>query len=196
MLISADSKSMDEPSFWKMIEATSVRSSIDTDQLASILEQQLSKMSRTEVIDFEIILREKIFEADHFNVMVAQKIIDGYVSDDSYLYFRCWLISLGKEAFYGTIKSTDYLAGIINKDITPEFENLLYITTSAFSKITNKEEDDSFPRNIAADKGLNYDALGLETKGEDWTEEDLPKRAPKLFNMFRTTTKEEYYDME
>ncbi len=184
MTISSGAYSMDESKFWSMIEQASAKSRYNSDDTARILENKLSKMSKSDIFDFERIMRQKVIEADHFNVMVAQKIIDGYVSDDSYLYFRCWLISLGRKAFYGVIADTDYLAPLVDKNTVPDFEGLLYVATSAYSNITGKEEDESFPRDTMIDEGLNYDDLSHQTKGEDWTEEDLPKRAPKLWGIF------------
>jgi len=185
LTISNGAYSMDESKFWSMIEQASAKSRFNSDDTARILERELSKMPKQDIFDFELIMRQKIFEADHFNVMIAQKIIDGYVSDDSYLYFRCWLVSLGKDAFYGVIEDTDYLAKLVNKNTVPDFESLLYVATSAYSINTGKEEDETFPRDTMIDKGLDYDGLDLQTKGEDWTEEDLPNRAPKLWSIFR-----------
>ena len=65
-----------------------------------------------------------------------------------------------------------------------DFEELLYVATKAFEQRTGKtEEDDTFPRNVASAQGLDYD-LGSETKGEDWTESQLPKLLPKLWKKF------------
>jgi hypothetical protein len=58
------------------------------------LKNKLIKYSESDIILFEEILRKKIIEADHFNVMIAQKIMTGEISDDSYLYFICWIICL------------------------------------------------------------------------------------------------------
>jgi len=52
-----------------------------------------------QIIEFEIIFRRLIIEVDEFKIMGAQKIIEGYVSDDSYLYFRCWLIGKGEKIY-------------------------------------------------------------------------------------------------
>ncbi|MBC6697234.1 DUF4240 domain-containing protein [Hymenobacter puniceus] len=115
--------------------------------------------------------------------MAAQKVIDGYVSDDPYLYFRCWLIGQGEAVFTNTFQHPNTLAAVIEEPYR-DFEELLYVATTAFEQCTGKtEEDDTFPRQVAAARGLSYD-FGSETKGEDWTENQLPKMLPKLWEKF------------
>jgi hypothetical protein len=167
--------------FWMLINSA-VKVSNDNDSLKEqYLISQLSKLSLKEIHDFEMALRKSIIDADDFKVMAAQKIIEGYVSDDSYLYFHCWLIGQGKTVFSETLKNPDYLAKIVNKGDICEFEELLYITTEAFSKVTGKKEDDSFPRSVAYSKGLDYDNGAPPTKGTDWTSDQLPTLYPKLW---------------
>ena len=72
--------------FWKLIESS--KSSNQQDFLDN-LKKQLYALDNKEIILFEEILRELIIKADHYNVMAAEKIIEGWVSDDPYLYFRC-----------------------------------------------------------------------------------------------------------
>lgn len=143
----------------------------------------LEKLEPEQITEFECILREYLLEADHFNIMAAQRIIDGYVSDDTYLYFRCWLIGQGEAVFTNALQNADTLASVVI-DPYQDFEALLYVATQAFGKRTGRaEEDATFPRAVAAARGLHYD-LGSETKGEDWTENQLPKMLPKLWNKF------------
>ena len=76
---------------------------------------ELIQYKESDIVKFEEILITKIIEADNYNVMIAQKLIDWYVSDDSFLYFRAWLISLWKDIFENTIKNPDYLNDSLNK---------------------------------------------------------------------------------
>jgi hypothetical protein len=116
--------------------------------------------------------------------MAAQKIIEDYVSDDTYLYFRCWLIGHGKTAYTETLKNPDYLATIANKGDECDWEGIMYVATNAYSKKTGKEEDETFPRDIAIGMGLDYDFGAPPTKGTDWTEDQLPTLLPKLWTKF------------
>ena len=150
------------------------------------MKNKLIKYSESDIILFEEILRKKIIEADHFNVMIAQKIMTGEISDDSYLYFICWIICLWENIYNETIKNPDFLAHLEwIVEIDPDWEELLYISDKAFEEKTWREVDESFPRDVCFDKWINYDdSLLINTKWEDWEEEDLKNRAPKLCERF------------
>jgi hypothetical protein len=174
---------MNKTEFWKIIESAKAEAQADQQIQEQVLVDSLEKLELEQIIEFECILREYLLEADHFNIMAAQKIIDGYVSDDPYLYFRCWLIGQGEAVFTNALQNPDTLVSVVD-DPYQDFEALLYVTTTAFEKRTGRaENDETFPRAIAAERGLNYD-FGDETKGEDWTENQLPKMLPKLWKKF------------
>ncbi|SNC76057.1 Protein of unknown function [Hymenobacter gelipurpurascens] len=174
---------MDKKEFWQLIDSAKKASNGDQALQEKKLISSLQIFGPEEIIDFECILCELLIEADDFGIMAAQKIIDGYVSDDTYLYFRCWLVGQGDEVFRAAIDKPDTLAAVLEAPYQ-DFEELLYVATCAFKKQTGKkEEDDSFPREVAAARGLDYDS-GSVTKGEDWTESQLPKMLPKLWKKF------------
>jgi hypothetical protein len=174
---------MENTTFWQLVESTKQEAKGDQQLQEQMLISSLEKHEPEQIIEFECILREYLIEADHYNIIAAQKIIDGYVSDDSYLYFRCWLIGQGETVFTNVLQNPDSLASIV-EDPYQDFEALLYVATEAFEKHTGRKEDDkTFPRAVADERGLNYD-FGSETKGEDWTENQLPKMLPKLWKKF------------
>ncbi|MVN76337.1 DUF4240 domain-containing protein [Hymenobacter sp. HMF4947] len=143
--------------------------------------KSLERYEPAQIIEFECLLRQQILAADDFKIIAAQKIIRGSVSDDSYLYFRCWLIGQGEETFTKAVYNPDSLADIDTEEVYPDFESLLYVATQAYHhKTGKKEEDETFPRAIAIERGLDYDGA-TETKGEDWEEEQLPTLLPKLW---------------
>ncbi|TAE18086.1 MAG: DUF4240 domain-containing protein [Bacteroidetes bacterium] len=175
---------MNKQEFWKIIDASlkvstqhKIRSQAITDLLSQYLPEQ--------IIKFEVILRELITEADEYGVMAILKIMEGWVTDDSWIYFRCWLIGQGEQTFYETLKEPDSIANKVDKNTNFEFEELLYVATDAYKVKTNKTvEDDTFPRYIASEMGLEYDVLAPPTKGEEWESEDVPKICPNLWAKF------------
>jgi len=174
---------MDKKEFWQLIEAAKETSKGNQELQAQALISNLAQHDPVQITEFECLLREHLLEADHFNIMAAQKILNGYVTDDSYLYFRCWLVGQGEAVFTNALRSPDTLATIV-QDPYLDFEALLTVATTAFSKRTGKaEEDETFPREVCLARGLDYD-FGTETKGEDWTENQLPKLLPKLWKKF------------
>lgn len=172
---------MDEQEFWRLINSTHQQAQGDEQVQEKLLIKNLEKYEPAQIIEFECLLRQQIFDADNFKIMAAQKIIDGSVSDDSYLYFRCWLIGQGRDAFTKALHNPDSLADIDTEEVYPDFESLLYVATQAYhTKIGREEEDETFPRDVARARGLDYDGA-TQTKGEDWTEEQLPTLLPKLW---------------
>ncbi len=167
--------------FWNLIDKAVEVSNGDNSIKEQYLITELAKLSFEDILEFEISLRKAIIEADDYKIMGAAKIIEGYLSDDSYLYFRCWLIGLGKKAYFEALKNPDSLASYIQSNEFAEFEPLICVSDNAYSLKTGKEEDESFPRNTAYNQGFDYDFGAPPTKGTDWTEEDLPKLFPTLW---------------
>ena len=179
---------MDKQEFWKIINYSFDKSNHDKSLQEKIIIEKLNTYTADQIVEFELIFRQLIIDADDFKVIAAEKIIEGWVSDDSYLYFRCWLIGQGEKTFTETLKNPDFLADIVNKQTETNFEELMYVTTTAFEQKAGKKEDDdkddSFPRNFAFKKGIDYDFGAPPTKGTDWTTEQLPKLYPKLWAKF------------
>ncbi|UOQ72785.1 DUF4240 domain-containing protein [Hymenobacter cellulosilyticus] len=174
---------MTNSEFWQLLDASKAAAAGSQTIQADFLSEQLAALEPEQIIEFERRLRENLREADDYSIMAALKILDGYVMDDSYLYFRCWLIGQGQAVFQNALRDADSLAQVV-QEAYQEFENLLYVATEAYGRRTGRrEEDDTFPRSVAAEQGLDYD-LGSETKGQDWREEQLPKLLPRLWKKF------------
>ncbi|MGH2666745.1 DUF4240 domain-containing protein [Flavobacterium sp.] len=176
---------MDKTEFWKIIEYSIAKSNENKSEKEKVIIEKLATYKPEQIIEFELIFRQLIIEADDYKIMGAQKIIEGYVSDDSYLYFRCWLIGKGEKIYTETLKNPEFLSENINQGEEAYFEELMYVATNAFKiKTGKKDEDENFPRDIAIGKGLDYDFGAPPTKGVDWKEEELPKTYPKLWAKF------------
>lgn len=172
--------------FWHIIEVARQ----GTDNNRGIIEQNLfeaiAKLEEVDIIGFEIMLRHFILELDDFRILSAYKVYAYIVTDDSFLYFRCWLISQGCIAYYETFKNADYLAVLSSEDYLPDFEGMLYLATRAFSFRTGiEEEDETFPRSIASNFGLDYDSGAPPIKGQGFSDEELPQQFPNLWKKFR-----------
>lgn len=60
---------------------------------------------------------------------MACKVINGYINDDTGLYFGLWVISLGKEVFFNALKNPDSFALIGNIPFgRAEFERLMSLS--------------------------------------------------------------------
>lgn len=182
---------MDTNYFWKIMDYSFDIAKFDNALKQQTILDQLTKLTPQQIVDFEIIFQQMIDKSNTWNNIAAQTIIEGGSSDDIFYYFRCWLISLGKNNFYETLKNPDYLANInipINKEYgygEDQFEELIPLSDKAYSIVTKKKnEDESFPRAYAQKKGLYFDSGG-ETKGIQWSDKDLHLLAPKLYKKFK-----------
>ncbi|WP_165822173.1 DUF4240 domain-containing protein [Hymenobacter edaphi] len=176
---------MPDAAFWQLIDQAAAAAPADNDARAQLLVNALASRPLEEITAFELTLRQHLIEADDYGIMAAQKIIDGYVSDDPYLYFRCWLIGQGEVVFRAALQHPDSLAALVPGAYECDFEPLLYVATEAYKQQTGQAEDDTFPRGVAVSQGLDYDFMAPPTTGTDWIEEDLPKLLPKLWKKFR-----------
>ena len=172
---------MDTEEFWKIIERANQTAEGDQEDKLYILVSQLEPYAEKDIIEFERILRAKIIECDYFTIMAILKIVEGYVTDDSYLYFRCWLIGSGKAVYENAIKDPDSVSQVVDFSELLDFEGLLYVATAAFAHKTGREEDDSFPRDLCSADGLDYDFNAPPTKGQVWNEADLSSLLPNLW---------------
>lgn len=166
---------MDVSEFWDIVETANDKAMVE----------KLLRLPPQDIIEFESLLREKIIESNNYSIMAALKIISGSVSDDAYLYFRCWLIGKGRKAFEHVLQNADSIVDVLQDGEEPENEALLYIATKAYEMKTGKKEDSSFPRSVCISRGLDYDFSAPPTKGTDFTDEQLPTISPKLWKRFR-----------
>lgn len=175
---------MDKQEFWKIIDYSFANSKGNQETQERLILDKLLSYSLEDITNFEIIFRQLVIEADDYKIMAAEKIIEGWVTDDPYLYFRCWLIGQGQKTYEETLKNPDYLADIVSKNTDTNFEGLMYVATMAYTQKTGKEEDETFPRDIAIGKGFDYDFGAPPTKGTDWKEDELPNLYPRLWAKF------------
>jgi hypothetical protein len=136
------SEMMNEDQFWSIIE-TSLTASKDLEAHAKDLTKSLSKLSSEEVIGFYLREQKLRFDSYTSDLWCAGYIINSGCSDDSFEYFRCWIIAHGKEVFYSSFKNPDSLSELYSKEIDyHEFEDLMYVASNAFEKKTGKEIED------------------------------------------------------
>lgn len=178
---------MNKKEFWKIIDDSRLASNGDYNLFQAKTVKLLSKCTAEQIIEFEMILRELIIESDDYRIIAVYKIIMGMLSDDSYLYLRCWLIGQGEEAYQQTLRNPDHLVNIIDEksNLDFHFEDLLYVATEAYKeKVGRITEDDSFSREIAYKMGLIYDCGASSTKGRKYSEKELPNVFPNLWERF------------
>ena len=156
----------------------------------------LSKYSEERLILFEKTLQEKLISL--YTAPIAELSIileneyekegdtysfDGYISDDGFIYFRCWLLLKGKEFYEDITKDIEsFVSGKYHFNIGDTWgEGLLYVASRANSE-ARPDSDEDIIRDTVNEKWpeLNYDFgdFAMERKPEYGKE--LQKMYPKL----------------
>lgn len=177
----SDDEKMKEDSFWELIEKSRIDSKYNFYKQVEIITNKLTEKPQKEIIGFECTLRELLIKANHYNVMAVQKIVEGTVTDDSFLYFRCKLILYGRLTFENAITNPNHIFERIDPIISGE--PLLTIADTAFNMKFGKNNDKVLPRDYGSEI-INYDSGDYEVQGKKWEESDIPKRYSKLWKTY------------
>lgn len=175
------SEKMTPEEFWGLIHSSWSEANNSLDKQVEIIINKLSCLTESQILGFECTLREFLVEANHYNVMAIQKMAEGRVTDDSFLYFRCRIILRGRTIFENAIKSPDLV--IERMDTSHRGELLLYVADTAFANKFGEFTEKTFPREYASEI-INYDSGDFPIRGDDWNEEDLPKLFPELWKAY------------
>jgi len=180
---SPSSEMLDEDTYWALVENSIKETSSQEDQELFLI-SAIEKLSPKEMIGFRLRTDKLLFDSYNSDLWCADYIISDGATEDEFEYFRCWLISRGKEAFYKTKENPDYLVNLIgDKPETYDFEGFWYVAMNAFKNMTNEDlytyiDHDNF---ITNDE--NYPFLEFNWNIDE--PESMQKICPVLFEKFR-----------
>lgn len=187
--------------FWEAIEKSNKYknahwSEYDIDEHLENLTLYLSRFGKERLVLFEKTLQEKLSELytaeiaelsnileNDFKTENGSYIFDGYLSDDGFIYFRCWLLLKGK-AFFEDIKKDIqvFVSGKYSFNIGDCWaEGLLYVSDEAYSENHDNEDeseirdtvDELYPEN-------HYDSMDRKMNREPKNGAELQKMYPQL----------------
>ncbi|BAP32494.1 WGR domain protein [Chryseobacterium sp. StRB126] len=187
--------------FWEAIEKSNKYkkahwSEYDIDEHLENLTTYLSRFGKERLILFEKTLQEKlselytaeiaelsiILECD-FTSENGSYIFDDYLSDDGFIYFRCWLLLKGREFFEDIKKDIQaFVSGKYSFNIGDCWaEGLLYVSDEAYSE-NHDNEDESEIRDAVNDlyPDHHYDSMDRQMNREPIGGADLQKMYPQL----------------
>ena len=167
---------MNKTKFWRLIAAAKAESGGDLESQMQILEESLADLKGEEIIQFQKILDELISSAHRWDLRGAAHVISGGCSDDSFYYFRGWLVAQGQKIFEEALDDPDSLSAVAEPEV--ECEDILNVAAQAYEEKTGEE----MPRN---------EIEVAEPAGEEWIEEDLPDLFPRLWAKFGEEEEEE-----
>jgi len=161
---------MPEDQFWALIQSTYDKASGNFETQQDEMTQALRKLSPQDIIHFDNRFRELRGKAYHWQLWAAIYIIHGGCSDDSFIDFRDWVISQGREFYDKTITNPETLVELDTEKIEVDWEGMGYVASTVFEELTGEE--------IASEFRENQDIKGIE-----WNEEndDLKEMFPELW---------------
>jgi hypothetical protein len=175
---------LEKKEFWRLIEK-----SREFDQ-AEWLTEELAQKGIEEVLDFEFLFQELMNASYQSRLWGAAFVLMGGCSDDTFDYFRGWLIGQGEEIYNKVLKDPEFLAEYINEDNLddegfPQNEELLSVGGDAYTFIKTGDiewDDDIYDEFLEA-----LDKKGLQSVTDiefDWEEDDLENLFPVLWERF------------
>jgi hypothetical protein len=136
------------------------------------LHEILGTLSPKEIIDFYRIFCHLLDRAYTWDLWGAAYIMGGGCSDDGFLDFRAWLISMGKDVYEAAIQNPETLTATVERKDVEDFffEQFSYVPGRVYEEMTGAR----LPR----DKEIGY----LDKPaGVRWIETELRERFPLLF---------------
>ncbi|MFJ9247154.1 DUF4240 domain-containing protein [Streptomyces sp. NPDC101776] len=187
---------MDDDTFWTLIENCRTRTP-DPDERVAWLCGELARGPEPETVGFQICLDRALTPTNTWDLWAAADRIMGWNSDDSFFYFRLWLVGLGREAFERVARDPDALAelpdvrrlvGRHQSDWDEEewlvWEELDYVAGQAFVQVTGRTEEDFYE--VVEARG-GEDPESADPAGERWDasdDEQAKRRIPRLSGLF------------
>ncbi|WP_316521694.1 DUF4240 domain-containing protein [Kitasatospora brasiliensis] len=169
---------MDETDFWQIIDETRDAAEGDPDEQADLLVERLLQLTPDDVIDFARLFQARYRRAYRNDLWGAAYLLLDGASDDTFDYFRSWLIGQGREVFEGGLAEPDDLA-----DLLPEFdeeedgeaEDLGYAADEAYEQLTGLPLPEVGGRQAGRPSGpaLDFDDPDV-----------MAKRFPKLWERY------------
>ncbi|MFC3336393.1 DUF4240 domain-containing protein [Flavobacterium palustre] len=176
------SEMLDEESYWKIIES-SLKETTNQEDQEIFLTAELEKLSPKEVIGFRLRTDKLLFDSYTSNLWCANYVISNGAADDSFDYFRCWLISRGKEAYYKTQENPDNLVNLVgNEPQAYDFEGFWYVANNAFKNLTHKEVESYVDYEKFTTTDVHYPILEFNWNVDD--PKTMEKVCPVLFKKF------------
>ena len=131
---------MDEQVYWQLVH-DSLRETSTQEEQEEYLISRLKVMNPQEIIGFHLRTDSLMVRSYLSELWCAAYINRGGCSDDGFEFFRSWLISRGKLAYYSVLEKPDKLVEYISEEadeVGYEFESFGYVALYAFERKTGK----------------------------------------------------------
>ncbi len=177
------SEMLSEDLFWSIVH-NSLLHTTNQDGQKSKLISNLEKLTLKEIIGFRLRTDKLLYDTYNSEMWCAGYIMNGGCSDDSFEYFRLWIISRGKDVYYAAKSNPDALVSETSKDRELyDFEDFWYVALEAFKIKTGKNLYDYIDYDNFVTREGKYQQFNFTWKEEDLN--SMKKICPKLFEEFQ-----------
>ncbi|CAM3051780.1 DUF4240 domain-containing protein [Flavobacterium frigoris] len=133
------SEMLEEEAYWALIE-NSLKETTNQEDQELFLVSEIEKLTPQEMIGFRLRTDQLLYDSYNPELWCAAYIVSGGCSDGGFEYFRCWLISQGKEVFYRVKSNPDALVNeVVEGRESYEFEGFWYVAMNAFKNSTGED---------------------------------------------------------
>ena len=171
---------LDEATFWKLIETARVDSGGDIQRQYELLVDRLAAMPIAYILMFSDIFDKIRGMAYRRELWAAANIVIGGCSDDGFIDFRAWLIAQGEQVFHDALRDPETLVDLVPivsdgvlSYADAVFERMNYVAKRAYETKT-REKMPFFPRIHP----------WPELTGKQWDDETAERMYPKLVAKF------------
>ncbi len=174
------SELMDEDLYWSIID-NSLKKTANQDEQEPSLVEELSNLSPKQIIGFQLRTIRFLIDLYTSDVWCAAYIMNGGCSDDGFEYFRCWVISRGRDVYNKAKENPDNLISEVNgASDSYSFEGFLYVALDAFKSKTGEDAHDYInDEKFATNEGY-YPHMNFTWQEEN--PESMRKICPRLFD--------------
>jgi len=116
------------------------------ERMERALTAALGKLPPQEIAAFDLWMRGLLDRAYRADLWAAAYLVCGGCSDDSFEYFRLWLISRGRGVYESVLANPENLADVLKDEPAAdgayelEFESLAYCASDAYEQATDGDE--------------------------------------------------------
>ncbi len=175
---------LDAELYWDIIDK-SLKNTNNQDDQEQFLIKEIGKLAPKEMIGFRLYTDKLLYDTYNSEMWCAGYIMNEGCSDDSFEYFRNWVISRGKNTYLRAKKNPDYLINeVVDGAEFYDFESFWYVALEAFQKKTGKDLYDYIDYdNFKMGEG-NYPQF--EFTWEEENPESMKNICPKLFEKWNS----------
>lgn len=182
MQIAKTAEMLSEDKFWEIIDK-SLKATQNQDDQEQYLIKEIEKLTPKEIIGFRLRTDYLLYHTYNSEMWCAGYLMNGGCSDDCFEYFRCWVISKGRDTYYNAKANPDNLISKVEEGAEfYEFESFWYVALEAFKRKTGKELYDYIDNDNFKTKEGSYPQFEF-----NWQEENpgsMKKICPKLYAKF------------